>query len=144
SSLSVTCITGLRRRRWHPPFRRRRPIGLCAAARTDGRWSVTGWNEPMKTLITALALAALIATTQSAAAAPGDRRDIGQPGPAYERTPQGYPSRYGSRTGGEKRQSRPPARRRGFGGSRSEAAGSRAGRTTSKTLEHEMRPRKRS
>ena len=45
----------------------------------------------MKTLITALALAALIAATQSAAAEPGDRRDIGQPGQGYEGTYLGYP-----------------------------------------------------
>jgi hypothetical protein len=52
-------------------------------------------ERTMKTLITALALAALIATTQSAAAEPGDRRDIGQPGQGpgqgYEGTYQGYP-----------------------------------------------------
>ena len=45
----------------------------------------------MKLLITALALAALIAATQSAAAAPGDRRDVGQPGQGYDGTYQGYP-----------------------------------------------------
>jgi hypothetical protein len=48
-------------------------------------------ERTMKTLITALALAALIATTQSAAAESGDRRDIGQPGQGYEGTYQGYP-----------------------------------------------------
>ena len=48
--------------------------------------------EPtMKLFITALALAALIAATQSAAAAPGDRRDVGQPGQGYDGTYQGYP-----------------------------------------------------
>jgi hypothetical protein len=45
----------------------------------------------MKLLIAALALAALIATTQSAAAAPGDRRDVGQPGQGYDGTYNGYP-----------------------------------------------------
>ncbi|MBV8321252.1 MAG: hypothetical protein JO049_11330 [Hyphomicrobiales bacterium] len=45
----------------------------------------------MKLLITALALATLIAATQSAAAAPGDRRDVGQPGQGYDGTYQGYP-----------------------------------------------------
>ena len=38
----------------------------------------------MRLFITALALAALIAATQSAAAAPGDRRDVGQPGQGYD------------------------------------------------------------
>ena len=45
----------------------------------------------MKTLITALALAALIATTQSAAAAPGDRRDIGQRDKAMKARIRGNP-----------------------------------------------------
>ena len=48
-------------------------------------------GRTMKWLITALALAALIATTQSAAAAPGDRRDVGQPGQGYDGTYNGYP-----------------------------------------------------
>jgi len=48
-------------------------------------------ERTMKLLITALALAALIATTQSAAAAPGDRRDVGQPGQGYDGTYNGYP-----------------------------------------------------
>ena len=45
----------------------------------------------MKLLIAALALAVLIAATQSATAAPGDRRDVGQPGQGYDGTYQGYP-----------------------------------------------------
>ena len=48
-------------------------------------------GRTMKLLITALALAALIAATQSAAAAPGDRRDVGQPGQGYDGTYNGYP-----------------------------------------------------
>jgi hypothetical protein len=45
----------------------------------------------MKTLIAVLALATLIAATQSAAAAPDDRRGPGQSGQGYEGTYQGYP-----------------------------------------------------
>jgi hypothetical protein len=45
----------------------------------------------MKTLIAVLALATLIAATQSAAAAPGDRRGPGQSGQGYEGSYQGYP-----------------------------------------------------
>src|SRR5262249_48666891 len=60
SPLSVSCITGLWHRRWHPPFRRRRPVGLCAAG-TNRRTMVRHRMErTMKTLITVLALAALI------------------------------------------------------------------------------------
>ena len=59
---------------------------------TNRRTVVRHRMEPtMKLFITALALAALIATTQSAAAAPGDRRDVGQPGQGYDGTYQGYP-----------------------------------------------------
>jgi hypothetical protein len=65
-----------------------RPMRRCTNRRTVVRHRM----EPtMKLLITALALAALIAATQSAAAAPGDRRDVGQPGQGYDGTYQGYP-----------------------------------------------------
>src|SRR5262249_54219756 len=97
-------------------------------------------ERTMKTLITVLALAALIAATQSAAAEPGDRRDIGQPGEGYQGTYQGYPLSDWYRTDGWESQIRSPRRRRGFAASRACAAGSRAGRATSKTLEHEVRP----
>ncbi len=73
----------------------------------------------MKLLITALALAALIAATQSAAAAPGDRRDVGQPGQGYDGTYQGYPLSDWYRTDGWEGQIRQLRRRREFAASRS-------------------------
>jgi len=66
----------------------RRPMRCCTNRRTMVRHRM---ERTMKTLITVLALAALIAATQSAAAEPGDRRDIGQPGEGYQGTYQGYP-----------------------------------------------------
>jgi len=48
-------------------------------------------ERTMKTLITALALATLIFATQSAVAAPRDRRDAAQSGQNSAGTYQGYP-----------------------------------------------------
>src|SRR5215469_9711127 len=85
----------------------RTAMRCCTNRRTVVRHRM---GRTMKLLIAALALAALIAATQSAAAASGDRRDVGQPGQGYDGTYNGYPLSE-------------PRRRRGFVASRPWAAG---------------------